>query len=227
MAVAAARFRVRLAGEPDPTGAVRPHPCSAAKPGGHLRAGRPSAEVGSPRSSRAERGAVDCVIVGLLFMGGLRHSEAVELEWRDVTDARVAGLRAEGALGPPRSTSSTCAGCWTSRRRSRPTRPARRTASSEARARTRAAIAHHAPAACSTKARRWKPTFEPHQLSPRLWWWAGSRALRISVTTRCARASSPRKIAGGAGAGVRRAEGQHGSFDYTTTRGGWDKRNYE
>ena len=26
MAVAAARFRVRLAGEPDPAGAVRPHP---------------------------------------------------------------------------------------------------------------------------------------------------------------------------------------------------------
>ena len=34
-----------------------------------------------------ERGAVDKVIVGLLFQGGLRRSEAAALTWADITDA--------------------------------------------------------------------------------------------------------------------------------------------
>ena len=36
----------------------------------------------------AERAAVDRVIAGLLFMAGLRRSEAAALEWRDVADAQ-------------------------------------------------------------------------------------------------------------------------------------------
>ena len=81
MAVAAARFRVRLAG------AVRPHP---ARPRNLAAIFAPADRPRRWESTElaAERGAVDRVIVGLLFMGGLRRSEAVELEWRDVTDAR-------------------------------------------------------------------------------------------------------------------------------------------
>ena len=54
-----------------------------------------------------------------------------------------------------------------------------------------------------------------------------SRAFRISVTTRSRRDSSPRK--GGAPAvpaelAQEPGDGQHGSFDYTTTRGGWERK---
>ena len=62
--------------------------CLDREPGGDLRAGRPAAAFGLESAERAEaRAAVDWVIAGLLFMGGLRRSEVAALEWRDVTDA--------------------------------------------------------------------------------------------------------------------------------------------
>ena len=109
MAVAAARLRAKLAGDPDPAGPATGRvlagfrrrsadrgrgqvaPCSAAnlaaifaRAGRARRAGR-----GLESAERAEaRAAVDRVIAGLLFMAGLRRSEVAALEWRDVTDAR-------------------------------------------------------------------------------------------------------------------------------------------
>ena len=62
LAVAAVRFRAKLAAQPDPAGAA-----TARVLGGYRR--------------------TDAVIAGLLFMGELRRSEVSALEWRDVADA--------------------------------------------------------------------------------------------------------------------------------------------
>ena len=72
LAVAAVRFRAKLAGQPAPAGEA-----TARVLGGYRRT---AADRG--------RGRLDAVIAGLLFMGGLRRSEVSALEWRDVSDAR-------------------------------------------------------------------------------------------------------------------------------------------
>ena len=62
-----------------PTGAGgQAQPCTAANLAAIF------ATAGRPRRARRSTG----VIAGLLFMAGLRRSEAAALEWRDVTDAR-------------------------------------------------------------------------------------------------------------------------------------------
>ena len=109
LAVAAVRFRAKLAGQPDPAGAA-----TARVLGGYRRtaadrgrgqaaplradglaailatAERPRTDgrgVESPTTAH-RRGRTDAVIAGLLFMGGLRRAEVSALEWRDVSDAR-------------------------------------------------------------------------------------------------------------------------------------------
>ena len=107
MAVAAARFRARLAGQTDPAGERtarvlagyrrtagdrgrgQARPFSAADLAAviatcHLprRRGR---GVESERVAAA-RGRLDAVIAGLLFMRGLRRSEVAALRWADVAD---------------------------------------------------------------------------------------------------------------------------------------------
>ena len=106
--VAAACFRARLAGEPTPAGErtarvlagyrrtagsrgrgqARPFgaadlaavlaTCHQPRPRGR---GRESEEVA------LERGRLDAVIAGLLFMGGMRRSEVAALRWANVDDA--------------------------------------------------------------------------------------------------------------------------------------------
>ena len=109
LAVAAVRFRAKLAGQPAPAGEA-----TARVLGGFRRtaadrgrgqaaplradglaailatAARPRTDgrgVESPTTAH-RRGRLDAVIASLLFMGGLRRSEVSALEWRDVTDAR-------------------------------------------------------------------------------------------------------------------------------------------
>ena len=109
LAVAAVRFRAKLAGQPAPAGAA-----TARVLGGFRRtaadrgrgqaaplradglaailatAARPRTDgrgVESPTTAH-RRGRLDAVIASLLFMGGLRRSEVSALEWRDVSDAR-------------------------------------------------------------------------------------------------------------------------------------------
>ena len=109
LAVAAVRFRAKLAGQPAPAGEA-----TARVLGGFRRtaadrgrgqaaplradglaailatAARPRTDgrgVESPATAH-RRGRLDAVIAGLLFMGGLRRSEVSALEWRDVSDAR-------------------------------------------------------------------------------------------------------------------------------------------
>ena len=109
LAVAAVRFRAKLAGQPDPAGEA-----TARVLGGYRRtaadrgrgqaaplradglaailatAARPRTDgrgVESPTTAH-RRGRRDAVIASLLFMGGLRRSEVSALEWRDVSDAR-------------------------------------------------------------------------------------------------------------------------------------------
>ena len=108
LAVAAVRFRAKLAGQPDPAGE-----CTARVLAGYRRtaadrgrgqaaplsadglaailatAERPRTDGrGLESNTTAERrGRVDAVIAGLLFMGGLRRAEVSALEWRDVADA--------------------------------------------------------------------------------------------------------------------------------------------
>ena len=109
LAVAAVRFRAKLAGQPAPAGEA-----TARVLGGYRRtaadrgrgqaaplradglaailatAARPRTDgrgVESPTTAH-RRGRLDAVIAGLLFMGGLRRSEVSALEWRDVSDAR-------------------------------------------------------------------------------------------------------------------------------------------
>ena len=109
LAVAAVRFRAKLAGQPAPAGER-----TARVLGGYRRtaadrgrgqaaplradglaailatAARPRTDgrgVESPTTAH-RRGRLDAVIAGLLFMGGLRRSEVAAVRWADVTDAR-------------------------------------------------------------------------------------------------------------------------------------------
>ena len=108
MAVAAARFRARLAGQADPAGArtarvlagyrrtagdrgrgqARPFsaPALAAVLATCHRPRRRGRGVESDQVAAA-RGRLDPVIAGLLFMGGRRRSEVSALRWADVEDA--------------------------------------------------------------------------------------------------------------------------------------------
>ena len=108
MAVAAARFRARLAGQADPAGERtarvlagyrrtagdrgrgQARPFSAADLAAVLatchRPRRRGRGVESDQVAAA-RGRLDAVIAGLLFMGGLRRSEVSALRWADVADA--------------------------------------------------------------------------------------------------------------------------------------------
>ena len=109
LAVAAVRFRAKLAGQPAPAGEA-----TARVLGGYRRtaadrgrgqaaplradglaailatAARPRTDGRGVESHTTahRRGRLDAVIAGLLFMGGLRRSEVSALEWRDVSDAR-------------------------------------------------------------------------------------------------------------------------------------------
>ena len=108
LAVAAVRFRAKLAGQPDPAGEA-----TARVLGGYRRtaadrgrgqaaplsadglaailatAARPRTDGRGVEShtTAQRRGRLDAVIASLLFMGGLRRSEVSALEWRDVADA--------------------------------------------------------------------------------------------------------------------------------------------
>ena len=109
LAVAAVRFRAKLAGQPAP--AVE---ATARVLGGYrrtaadrgrgqaapLRADGLAAILATAERPRTDgrgvefpttaqrRGRLDAVIAGLLFMGGLRRSEVDAVRWADVTDAR-------------------------------------------------------------------------------------------------------------------------------------------
>ena len=112
LAVAAVRFRAKLAGQPAPAGEA-----TARVLGGFRRtaadrgrgqaaplradglaailatADRPRTDgrgVESPTTAH-RRGRTDAVIAGLLFMGGLRRAEVSALEWRDVSAAATDG----------------------------------------------------------------------------------------------------------------------------------------
>ena len=108
LAVAAVRFRAKLAGQADPAG-----PAAARVLGGYRRtaadrgrgqaaplstdglaailatAERPRTDGRGVEShtTAQRRGRTDAGIAGLLFMGGLRRAEVSALEWRDVADA--------------------------------------------------------------------------------------------------------------------------------------------
>ena len=108
LAVAAARFRAKLAGQADPVGER-----TARVLGGYRRtaadrgrgqakplsadglaailatAERPRTDGRGVESTTTahRRGRLDAVIASLLFMGGLRRSEVAALRWADVTDA--------------------------------------------------------------------------------------------------------------------------------------------
>ena len=107
-AVAAARFRARLAGQSDPAGERtarvlagyrrtagdrgrgQARPFSAADLAAVLATCHLPRRRGRGVESdqvAAARGRVDAVIAGLLFMGGLRRSEVSALRWADVADA--------------------------------------------------------------------------------------------------------------------------------------------
>ena len=109
LAVAAVRFRAKLAGQPAPA-----EEATARVLGGYRRtaadrgrgqaaplradglaailatADRPRTDGRGVESHTTahRRGRLDAVIASLLFMGGLRRSEVSALEWRDVSDAR-------------------------------------------------------------------------------------------------------------------------------------------
>ena len=106
MAVAAARFRARLAGQNDPSGEATARVLAGyRRTAGGLGQARPfsAADLAAvlatchrPRrrgrgvesdQMAAARGRLDAVIAGLLFMGGLRRSEVSALRWADVEDA--------------------------------------------------------------------------------------------------------------------------------------------
>ena len=112
MAVAAARFRAKLAGEPSPAGEATARVSAGYRrtAGDRGRGQAPAftaadlaavlATCHRPRRRgrgfesdqvAAERGRVDAVIAGLLFMAGMRRSEVTALRWQDVTDAGDAG----------------------------------------------------------------------------------------------------------------------------------------
>ena len=109
LAVAAVRFRAKLAGQPSPAGEA-----TARVLGGYRRtaadrgrgqaaplradglaailatAARPRTDGRGVEShtTAQRRGRLDAVIASLLFMGGLRRSEVAAVRWADVTDAR-------------------------------------------------------------------------------------------------------------------------------------------
>lgn len=108
MAVAAARLRARLAGDPDPagerTGRVlagyrrraagrrrgQARPFTAADLAAVLATCRRPRRRGRGVESGPvadARGRLDAVIAGLLFMAGLRRSEVAALRWADVADS--------------------------------------------------------------------------------------------------------------------------------------------
>ena len=107
-AVAAARFRARLAGEPSPAGertarVLAGYRRTAADRGRGQARPFQAADLAAvlatchrPRQRgrgvesgpvALERGRVDAVIAGLLFMAGMRRSEVGALRWTDVADA--------------------------------------------------------------------------------------------------------------------------------------------
>ena len=109
LAVAAVRFRAKLAGQPAPAGEATARVLggfrrTAADRGrgqaAPLRADGLAAILATAERPRTDgrgveshttahrRGRLDAVIASLLFMGGLRRSEVSALEWRDVSDAR-------------------------------------------------------------------------------------------------------------------------------------------
>ena len=109
LAVAAVRFRAKLAGQPAPAGEATARVLggfrrTAADRGrgqaAPLRADGLAAILATAARPRTDgrgveshttaqrRGRLDAVIASLLFMGGLRRSEVSALEWRDVSDAR-------------------------------------------------------------------------------------------------------------------------------------------
>lgn len=112
MAVAAARFRARLTGQPDPAGERtarvlagyrrtagdrgrgQARPFAAADLAAVLatchRPRRNRRGVESDRAA-ADRGRVDAVIAGLLFMAGMRRSEVSALRWKDLDEANDGG----------------------------------------------------------------------------------------------------------------------------------------
>ena len=108
MAVKAATFRAKLAGQPSPAGertarVMAGYRRTAADRGRGQAAPFTADDLAAvlatcphPRrsgrgvesaASAAARGRLDGVIAGLLFMAGMRRSEVAALEWRDVTDA--------------------------------------------------------------------------------------------------------------------------------------------
>ena len=110
LAVAAVRFRAKLAGQPAPAGEATARvlggyrrtaadrgrgqaaPLTRGRARRNSRHRRPSPH-GRPGRRRhhttaQRRGRLDAVIASLLFMGGLRRSEVAALRWADVTDAR-------------------------------------------------------------------------------------------------------------------------------------------
>ena len=114
VAVAAVKFRAKLAGQPNPTGenvsrVLAGFRRSGADRGRGQAAGmtaddlaailatasrrreRPQRGLESEAYAR-KRGEVDAVIAGLLFMAGLRRSEVSALQWRDFTDATDGGI---------------------------------------------------------------------------------------------------------------------------------------
>ena len=108
MAVAAACFRAKLAGHPNPSGertarVLAGYRRTAADRGrgqaGPFSASDLAAVLATCHRSRRrgrgiesdevadERGRIDAVIAGLLFMAGMRRSEVSSLRWSDVVDA--------------------------------------------------------------------------------------------------------------------------------------------
>ena len=108
LAVAAVRFRAKLAGQPDPAGEATARVLAGYRRTGSDRgrgqaaplsadglaailatAARPRTDGRGVEShtTAQRRGRLDAVIASLLFMGGLRRSEVSALEWRDVSDA--------------------------------------------------------------------------------------------------------------------------------------------
>ena len=108
LAVAAVRFRAKLAGQPDPAGEATARVLAGYRRTGSDRGRGQAAPLSAdglaailataerPRTdgrgveshtTAQRRGRTDAVIAGLLFMGGLRRSEVSALEWRDVADA--------------------------------------------------------------------------------------------------------------------------------------------
>lgn len=112
MAVAAARFRARLRGQPDPAGERTARVLAGyrrtagdrgrgqARPFSTADLAAVLATCRRPRRNRrgveseqaaTERGRVDAVIAGLLFMAGMRRSEVSALRWNDLDEANEGG----------------------------------------------------------------------------------------------------------------------------------------